>query len=66
MGDDPRSSPTTLIEEAKKERLRLLKQIEQSQRTIERSREIIARLDEVLAASENSCQKEAPALGRGR
>ena len=39
----------TLIEEAKKERQRLLAQIEQSQRTIEHSRQIIARIDEVLA-----------------
>ena len=50
MGDDPRSSPTALVEEAKKERQRLVEQIEQSQRTIERSRQIIARIDQVLAA----------------
>jgi hypothetical protein len=52
MNDNARSSPTALIEEAKKERQRLLEQIEQSHRTIERSREIIARIDEVLTASE--------------
>ena len=52
MSDGARSSPTALIEEAKKERLRLLEQIEQSQRTIERSREIIERIDQVLAANE--------------
>ena len=38
-----------LIEEAKKERQRLLAQIEQSQLTIEHSRQIIARIDEVPA-----------------
>ena len=46
------SSSVALIEEAKKERQRLLAQIEQSQRTIEHSRQIIARIDEVLAAGE--------------
>ena len=46
------SSSAMLIEEAKKERQRLLAQIEQSQRTIEHSRQIIARIDEVLAASD--------------
>jgi hypothetical protein len=46
------SSSTALIEEAKKERQRLLAQIEQSQRAIEHSRQIIARIDEVLAASD--------------
>ena len=46
------SSSAALIEEAKKERQRLLAQIEQSQRTIEHSRQIIARIDEVLAAGE--------------
>jgi len=43
---------SALIEEAKKERQRLLAQIEQSQRTIEHSRQIIARIDEVLAATD--------------
>ena len=43
------NSSAALIEEAKKERQRLLAQIEQSQRTIEHSRQIIARIDEVLA-----------------
>ena len=52
MGDDPHSSSTALVEEAKKERQRLVEQIEQSQRTIERSRQIIARIDQVLAANE--------------
>jgi hypothetical protein len=46
------SSSAALIEEAKKERQRLLAQIEQSQRTIEHSRQIIARIDEVVAARE--------------
>jgi hypothetical protein len=41
-----------LIEEAKKERQRLLAQIEQSQRTIEHSRQIIVRIDEVLAGTD--------------
>ena len=54
MGDHQRSSPTALIEEAKKERQRLVEQIEQSQRTIERSRQIIARMDQVLAANEKN------------
>jgi hypothetical protein len=52
MNDDIRNSPSGLIQEAKKERQRLVEQIAQSQRTIERSREIIARIDAVLAASE--------------
>jgi hypothetical protein len=46
------NSSVALIEQAKQERQRLLQQIEQSQRTIARSREIIARLDEVLAGAE--------------
>ena len=41
------NSSTALIEEAKKERQRLAEQIEQS-RTIDHSRQIIARIDEVL------------------
>ena len=45
----PFNSSAALIEEAKKERQRLLDQIGQSQRTIEHSRQIIARIDEVLA-----------------
>jgi hypothetical protein len=48
----PFSSSAALIEEAKKERQRLLDQIGQSQRTIEHSRQIIARIDEVLANTE--------------
>jgi hypothetical protein len=46
------NSSVALIEQAKQERQRLLQQIEQSQSTIARSREIIARLDEVLAGAE--------------
>ena len=46
----PFNSSAALIEEAKKERQRLIEQIEQSQRTIEHSRKIIARIDEVLSA----------------
>jgi hypothetical protein len=45
------NSSAALIEDAKKERQRLLEQIEQSQRTIEHSRQIIARIDEVLMAA---------------
>jgi hypothetical protein len=48
----PFNSSAALIEEIKKERQRLLEQIEQSHKTIERSREIIARIDRVLAAAE--------------
>ena len=48
----PFNSSAALIEEAKKERQRLLDQIGQSQRTIEHSRQIIARIDEVLAATD--------------
>jgi hypothetical protein len=48
----PFDSSAALIEEAKKERQRLLDQIGQSQRTIEHSRQIIARIDEVLANTE--------------
>jgi hypothetical protein len=46
------NSSAALIEEAKKERQRLLDQIGQSQRTIEHSRQIIARIDEVLATAD--------------
>jgi hypothetical protein len=48
----PFGSSAALIEQAKQERRRLVDQIEQSQRTIERSREIIARIDQVLSAVE--------------
>ena len=48
----PINSSAALIEEAKKERQRLLDQIEQSQRTIEHSRQIIARIDAVLATTD--------------
>ena len=48
----PSNSSAALIEEAKKERQHLLAQIEQSQRTIEHSRQIIARIDAVLAATD--------------
>jgi hypothetical protein len=44
------NSSTLLIEQARQERERLLGQIEQNQRRIEHSREIIARIDEVLSA----------------
>jgi len=43
------NSSVALIEQAKQERQRLLQH--QSQRTIARPREIIARLDEVLAGA---------------
>jgi hypothetical protein len=46
------NSSEALIAEAKKERERLVEQIEQSRRTIEHSRAIISRLDQVLAAAE--------------
>ena len=46
------NSSEALIADAKKERARLMEQIEQSQRTIEHSREIIARIDRVLAAAD--------------
>ena len=48
----PFNSSAALIEEAKKERQRLLDQIEQSQRTIEHSRQIIARIDQVLTTTD--------------
>ena len=48
----PFNSSAALIEEAKKERQRLLDQIGQSQRTIEHSRQIIARIDAVPAATD--------------
>jgi hypothetical protein len=48
----PFNSSAALIEEAKKERQRLLDQIKQSQRTIEHSRQIIARINEVLATAD--------------
>jgi len=48
----PFNSSAVLIEEAKKERQHLLEQIAQSQRTIEHSRQIIARIDEVLATTD--------------
>jgi hypothetical protein len=48
----PFNSSAALIEEAKKERQRLLDQIGQSQRTIEHSRQIIARIDAVLATAD--------------
>lgn len=46
-------SSRALIESAKKERAQLLRHIEDSQHLIERSREIIARLDAVIAGIEN-------------
>ena len=50
----PFNSSAALIDEAKKERERLLTQIEQSQRTIEHSRQILARIDELLAATDKN------------
>ena len=50
--EPPFNSSAALIDEAKKERERLLAQIAQSQRAIEHSRQIIARIDEVLAAAD--------------
>lgn len=41
-------SRNELIEQAKKEREKLLRQIDESQRTIARSREILAQIDTVL------------------
>ena len=38
-----------LIEQAKKEREKLLRQIDESQKTIARSREILAQIDAVLS-----------------
>lgn len=43
------NSSTALIQQAKLERQRLIEQIRENQKTIERSREIICRLDEVLS-----------------
>jgi hypothetical protein len=42
-------SSTALIQQAKLERKRCIKQIEENQKTIERSHGIIGRLDDVLA-----------------
>jgi hypothetical protein len=42
-----------LITQARQERQRLIDQIQQSQSTIERSRILIARLDEVLSRVED-------------
>jgi hypothetical protein len=47
-------TPPVLIEEAKRERQRLLEQIAQSQKTIEHSREIIARIDQVLSTAKKN------------
>jgi hypothetical protein len=59
----PFNSSAALIEEAKKERQRLVEQIEQSQRTIEHSRQVIARIDEGARCG----SKEIAALSyRGR
>jgi hypothetical protein len=43
------NSSTALIQQAKLERQRFIEQIRKNQKTIERSREIICRLDEVLS-----------------
>jgi septal ring factor EnvC (AmiA/AmiB activator) len=50
--EENHNSSAALIEEVKKERQRLLAQIEQSRRTIEHSRQIIARIDAVLATAD--------------
>jgi hypothetical protein len=51
MNDANKSnSSEALIEHAKQERERLVDQIVRSQKTIEHSREIIARIDQMLAA----------------
>jgi hypothetical protein len=50
------TSSAVLIAEAKRERQRLLEQIELSQKTIEHSREIIARIDGVLSAVEKNSE----------
>jgi len=62
----PFNSSAALIEEAKKERQRLLDQIGQSQRTIEHSRQIIARIDEVLATADNIGLLSVPLRRRKR
>jgi hypothetical protein len=49
---DKVNSPDALIEQAKQERERLLDQIVRSQKTIQHSREIIARIDQMLAAAD--------------
>lgn len=57
MADDPDSEPNVvlarqLIENAKQERERLLQQIAASQKTIEQSLKLIARLDEAIMRAE--------------
>ena len=47
-------SSKTLIADVRKERALLLEQVRQSQETIERSRELIARLDKLLAGLEGA------------
>jgi len=49
---DKTTLPDPLIERAKQEREKLVEQIAQSQATIEQSRELIARIDRMLAAAE--------------
>jgi hypothetical protein len=46
------------IHRAKQERERLLRQIEESQNSINRSRELIARIDKVLAEAEHQPPKK--------
>jgi hypothetical protein len=46
------SSREALIEQAKRERERLVDQIVRSQKTIAHSREIIGRIDQMLAAAD--------------
>jgi hypothetical protein len=50
MNDANINSPGALIEQAKQQRERLVDQIVRSQKTIAHSREIIARIDQMLSA----------------
>jgi hypothetical protein len=52
MNDAKKLSSREVIEQAKQERERLVDQIVRSQKTIEHSREIIARIDQMLAAAD--------------
>jgi hypothetical protein len=69
MSDDkivPFNSSAELIEEAKKERQRLLQQIEQSQRTIEHSRQIMMmRLSAVFLKLFPAGMRAPPAMRDG-
>ena len=52
------SASSELIERAKQEREMLLRLVAESYKTIDRSREIIAKIDEVLAQVENHSPKK--------